>query len=181
MCADFTERVHALYKSGVSAILREKDLTETEYETLAESLIRVCPDIILHTHINAAKWLGSRKIHLPLRLVRGDLKPYFETVGVSVHSPDEAIAAQKGGADYVIAGHIFETDCKRGLAPRGIDFLKDTVRAVSIPVYAIGGITPEYIAHVREAGAAGACVMSGFMRCENTEKYLEKLLKKQWL
>lgn len=59
----------------------------------------------------------------------------FETVGVSVHSADEAVLAEKMGATYVTAGHIFATDCKKGLEPRGIEFLKNAVSSVDIDVY----------------------------------------------
>lgn len=80
---------------------------------------------------------------------------HFSTVGASVHSPEEAREAQALGADYVTAGHVFATDCKRGLEPRGLEFLRETVNAVSIPVFAIGGISAENVKAVRKAGAAG--------------------------
>lgn len=88
----------------------------------------------------------------------------FDLIGVSVHSVEEAIFAEKMGADYVTAGHIFLTDCKKGLAARGLPFLKNVCESVGIPVYAIGGITPDHVDDVLGAGAAGFCVMSGIMR-----------------
>ncbi len=97
--------------------------------------------------------------------------------GVSVHSVNEAVEAEKMGVNYVIAGHIFETDCKKGLAPRGLDFLKRVCNAVKIPVYAIGGISPENISQIVKAGADGACVMSGFMTCGDPVEYIERLRK----
>lgn len=48
--------------------------------------------------------------------------------------------AEQLGASYLTAGHIYATDCKRGLPPRGLGFLKEVCREVSIPVYGIGGI-----------------------------------------
>lgn len=86
-------------------------------------------------------------------------------LGCSVHSVLDAIEAEKLGASYLTAGHIFATDCKRGLPPRGTDFLKQVCEAVSIPVYAIGGIGFDdgKIDRVCECGAAGACIMSAFM------------------
>ena len=59
------------------------------------------------------------------------------------------------------------TDCKKGLEGRGLGFLRDVVEAVSIPVYAIGGITPENINDVRNIGASGACIMSSSMTCKS--------------
>lgn len=88
-------------------------------------------------------------------------------MGVSVHSPEEAKEAEALGADYVTAGHIFETDCKKGLKGRGLEFLRQVSQGVSIPVYAIGGISAENMESVREAGANGACIMSGFMKADD--------------
>ena len=88
-------------------------------------------------------------------------------IGCSIHSVEEAIMAEKLGASYITAGHIYATDCKKGLAPRGLDFLENVVRSVSIPVYAIGGIDIEgdRRKEVMIRGAAGSCIMSGMMRC----------------
>ena len=83
---------------------------------------------------------------------------------VSVHTVEEAINAERLGADGLIAGHIFVTDCKKGLAPRGLDFLKEVCDAVSIPVFAIGGIDDSNSDIVRLAGAQGECRMSWYMR-----------------
>lgn len=83
---------------------------------------------------------------------------------MSVHSVEQAVRAQQLGADFLIAGHIFPTDCKPGLPPRGLEFLGQVCRAVTIPVYAIGGITPENAPLAVKAGAAGVCIMSGAMK-----------------
>ena len=72
--------------------------------------------------------------------------------------------AMKLGADYVTAGHIFRTDCKKGLEPRGLGFLEKIVHTVSVPVYGIGGIHSGNEESVQEHGAAGVCIMSGCMK-----------------
>ena len=69
MCDDFLERIGELYKNGVTVILREKDLSESEYEKLAQRVIEVCPDVILHSYTDVAKRLGIKKIHLPLHMM----------------------------------------------------------------------------------------------------------------
>ena len=61
------------------------------------------------------------------------------------------------------AGHVFETDCKKGLPGRGLAFVQEVVQAVDIPVYGIGGICAANAPDVVRAGASGVCVMSGFM------------------
>ena len=97
----------------------------------------------------------------------------FRILGTSCHSVEDAILAQKLGCSYILAGHIFDTDCKKGAPGRGREFLKSVVAAVNIPVYAIGGIDKNNYASVMECGAAGACVMSGFMTAENVEEFMD--------
>lgn len=170
--------------SGVeTVILREKDMKEEEYEELAAKVQLLCEEyhtpLILHTFFQTGKRLGVSRIHLPYPVF---IKEYlewensmnlnqeepqaFEEVGVSVHSVQEAVTAQQQGASYLMAGHIFATNCKRGLPPRGLEFLRKVCEAVTIPVYAIGGITLENQKLCIEAGAAGVCKMSPLMKME---------------
>lgn len=89
----------------------------------------------------------------------------FPVLGTSVHSAAEAVEAEALGASYLTAGHIYATDCKKGLPPRGLHFLKEVCQSVSIPVYAIGGIKLDgkQLEEVMQYGAEGGCVMSGMM------------------
>ena len=79
--------------------------------------------------------------------------------------------AVKLGATQIVLGTIFETDCKKGLKGKGLEFVKKICEKCPVPVYAIGGINIERLPLVMEAGAAGGCMMSGFMR-KNTIKNL---------
>ncbi|MEG0250945.1 MAG: thiamine phosphate synthase [Peptostreptococcus sp.] len=88
----------------------------------------------------------------------------YKEIGVSVHSIDEAKRAESLGASYLTFGHIFETDCKKGLEPRGLKLLKELCSSVAIPIYAIGGITPQNAYLAVENGAKGVCIMSGIMK-----------------
>ena len=81
-----------------------------------------------------------------------------------MHSSEEARQAEALGASYIIAGHIYATNCKEGIPPRGLRYLKEVCDSTGLPVYAIGGITPRNMAEVLAAGAAGGCMMSGFMK-----------------
>lgn len=173
----FLEQIRIICSLGPKAlILREKDLEETDYEDLAREVIQLCQeyrvDCILHTFTGAAVRLRARRIHLPLPLFEElsgtPVLNRFEAVGTSVHSVEDAAKACRLGADYLTAGHIYATDCKKGAPPRGVGFLKQVCEASTVPVYAIGGIKPEpeMIRSVLECGAAGACVMSGMMRYE---------------
>ncbi len=85
-------------------------------------------------------------------------------VGRSVHSVTSAQAAAEEGADYLIAGTIFASQSHPEIVPAGLDFLRDVCAAVSLPVLAIGGVTPENTGDCIRAGAAGVAVLSPIMR-----------------
>lgn len=151
-------------------VLREKDLSEDEYEVLARKVIKKCEEhgieCILHNFIDVAIKINYKKIHLPLKVLKDnrDKIEFFEKIGVSTHSVEEAVLAERLGADYITAGHVFETDCKKGLKPRGVEFLNKVCNSVHIDVYALGGINEENMDEALRAGADGVCLMSGLMR-----------------
>lgn len=153
---------------NVSAvILREKDLQPYEYEKLAASVLTICSNAhqkcILHNFADVAQKLKCPHIHLPLNVLQNTNIHKFETVGSSVHSLNQLFFAQRQGATYVTAGHIFSTDCKKGVPPRGIKFLEEIKSNSSVPVYAIGGIDFNNLSKIQQVHADGACMMSYFM------------------
>ena len=183
---DFLDQLSKIAKAGPKyVILREKDLSEEKYGELAEKAVAVFRDtdtrLILHYYYRTAIEMGWKSVHLPLHILReltADEKSRFEHIGASCHSVEDAQEAESLGADYITAGHVFATDCKKGLPPRGIEFLSSVCESVSIPVYAIGGISPDNIDLVRQCGAAGACVMSGFMKCSDPVYFIKEFEKK---
>lgn len=182
---DFLSRIEAIAKASPAGILlREKDLPEPEYKALAAEVTEICRahhvPCILHTFVNTAIELHAPALHLPLPILRTldpAQKAAFQVLGASCHSAAEALEAVQLGATYLIAGHIFPTDCKKGVPSRGIDFLQEICELAPIPVYAIGGISSTNISAVRSAGAKGACVMSGFMQCPDPQLYLQQYPK----
>lgn len=152
-------------------ILREKDLSDEAYRMLAIDIIQRMrayhTRLILHSHVRVAIELEWHNIHLPIHMLRALSKQEQEKfceIGVSIHCVQEALEAEKLGATYVTAGHIYTTDCKKGVEPRGLDFLREIVEQVKIPVYGIGGIHRYNAKSVLEQGAAGVCMMSEFMK-----------------
>ena len=167
----FFDVMEDLSKKDIKTIvLREKDLKEEDYYEIAKKCQEICKNhsasLTIHNFVNVARKLGIKKIHLsyPVFLKEAGNLTDFESVSTSIHKPEEALKAQELGADFVFAGHVFATDCKKGLPPRGLDFLRDVVGAVDIPVYGIGGINEKNIKQIMECGAAGGCMMSGFMK-----------------
>lgn len=180
---DFLERIEKIAAAKPAGIiLREKDLTEKEYMELASEVIKICRKYntlcILHSFINVARKLKADAIHLPIpilmQLEKDDIAQ-FSIVGASCHSAEEAGIAEKKGCTYIVAGHVFVTECKKGVSGRGLTFIKKVKECVSIPVYAIGGICPENIVNLEKTGVKGACVMSSIMTTENVSEYLNDL------
>ena len=171
---DFLQQIEQLAKGKPHAImLREKDLPLDEYEALAGKVHSICQNydvpFIINQNLSVAEKLKIGIIQLSmsnLRKYNGDLQ-LFDQIGASVHSVEEATEAVTLGATHLIAGHIFSTDSKKGVPPRGLSFLKQVCDAVPIPVFAIGGITRNDVNAIKAAGAKGVCIMSEAMTCEN--------------
>lgn len=163
---------------SVNIVLREKDLSENDYKDLAAKVMKICKknntECILHTYYKVARELNCKKIHLPLHVLKSkpDLCKEFNEVGVSIHSVSEAIEAVNLGATYITAGHIFATDCKKDIPPRGLSFLSSVCSCVNIPVFAIGGISISNAQEAINAGADGICIMSGLMNCKNPKVFI---------
>ena len=174
------ERIAACHPEEI--ILREKDMNPEEYKKLAVAVMGICEQhgvkCILHSFTDVAVSLHAQALHLPLHLLKEltqEQKSCFTDLGASCHSVEDALEAQALGCTYITAGHVFETDCKKGLPGRGLDFLRSVCAAVDIPVYGIGGIDAGNIALVRNAGAIGACLMSSLMVTEDVAGLLKAM------
>lgn len=178
---DYLKIIENIAKENPKAIiLREKDLNEDEYFKLANKIIDICKiyktTLILHNFINVAIKLDYDKIHLPLQKLEKipyEIKKKFTLIGASCHSTEDAIKAESLGANYILAGHIYDTNCKQGAPGRGLDFLSNICKSINIPVYAIGGISPKNIKNVRQVGASGGAIMSSCMKSKNFSKYIK--------
>lgn len=172
--AEQIEHIAMLSKLKPDAlILRAKTLSKADYRTLSIIAQKICTThqlpLILHSDWQLAQELKITKLHLPLPLLRQlpkEKRTYFTWLSTSVHSVSETQEAKKLGASVLIAGHIYATQCKADLAPRGLDFLRAVTSATNLPVYAIGGIGFDVLQHaeLKANGARGACVMSAYMR-----------------
>lgn len=166
LCADILEQIEKLNKSDFDYIvLREKDLSYGEYVALAKKAIEISPKIILHSFTDACEELEYEKIHLPFEIFKKEIKRLkcYDIIGVSTHSINEAVMAEKLGASYITYSHIFDTKCKEGLEPKGLLALKEVCESINIPVYALGGINENNAQSCVDMGASGVCMMSEAM------------------
>ena len=177
---DFLEQLEKVTKMHPHAlILREKDLTDDAYESLAKKVFDLCKreDItcFLHTKIEIARKIGCQNIHLSIPVLKGlsetekkALTEDFCEISISCHSMEDVEIAMAGGATQIILGTIFETECKKGVLGKGVEFVREICQKCPLPVYAIGGMNLQRLPLVIDAGAAGCCMMSGFMQTTKT-------------
>ena len=179
------EKIFSAYKKKiflenfeiVALTLREKDLYKNEYLNLVKKIYPICKkyriDLILHQNynLNLDKKYKIEGIHLSYdnfkslnKNIREGLIKKYKRIGISIHSIDEAKEVENLGATYVVAGHIFETDCKKDLEPRGLNFIKELSSILTIPIFTIGGINKENSHLAINSGAFGVCMMSSLMK-----------------
>jgi thiazole tautomerase (transcriptional regulator TenI) len=181
---DLATKIIQVHDLVDSIHIREKAKCSSELLTLL-NLLRdngvPMNKITMNNRLDVALLTNLINIHLPTHGLPVKLvKEQYPTmsVGRSVHSVAEAIQAEKDQANYVIYGHCFETNCKKGLSPNGIDPLIEIKKALTIPVYAIGGITPDRLPIIKDCQIDGIAVMSGIFSSENPRdsalKYVER-------
>jgi thiamine-phosphate pyrophosphorylase len=156
-------------EAGVRLVqVREKDLDGKPLFHLAQSLRAVTSrhsaKLLVNSRLDIALAIDADGLHLPEHaLPVQTVKRFFSNlVGRSVHSVEGAKEAEESGADYLLFGHVFETASKEN-EPRGLNALQAVCKAVSIPVYAVGGVTPERVRACLECGAFGVAVMNSIM------------------
>ncbi|MGM7703407.1 thiazole tautomerase TenI [Pseudalkalibacillus sp. Hm43] len=164
--------------------IREKARTAGEIAECVSLLVEKgvpTEKLIINDRVDVAAVLETRGVQLAFHsLGVPEVKRTFPNmlVGKSVHSIEEALVAEQQGADYVLFGHIFATTSKPDLYPRGVSQLKQLINQVTIPVIAIGGISPDNVGEVIEAGVSGVAVMSGILQAEDPVAEVKKYRKR---
>ena len=161
----------------VTLTLREKDLDKNEYLNLVKKIYPICKkhkiNLILHQNydLNLDEKYMIEGLHLSYEIfkslnknIREGLIKKYKRIGVSIHSLEEAREVENLGASYVVAGHIFETDCKKSLEQRGLKFVENLSSILTIPIFAIGGMDEGNFQSVIDSGAFGVCMMSSLMK-----------------
>ena len=170
---DLTAVVVECLAAGLPAVqVREKDLTAAELASLCRRLreptrehgallvVNDRLDVALAVGADAVQRTGTSLDVADMRAVAGRRV----RVGASVHSLEEAVEAELKGADWVVFGPVFDTPSKRAYGPpQGLDRLAAVCRGLTIPVIAVGGITPERVGDALQAGAHGVAVISGIL------------------
>jgi len=178
-------RILDAVRTGVDLVqVREKDLeTRALLELVKSALERARGTntrIVVNDRLDVALALAADGVHLgkqsiPAEVVRAQVPPDF-LVGVSCHSPEEALAAQAARADYLVLGPIFETPSKISYGPPlGLSKLREVTGRVKVPVLALGGISVERVKSCLEVGAAGVAGIRIFQDCESVQARVREL------
>jgi thiamine-phosphate pyrophosphorylase len=168
------ECIRQACRSGIRAVqLREKDLAGGELYRLARRLKSITENfganLFINDRLDVAMAIGADGIQCPENgLPPGVVRQYAPTlkIGVSVHSPEAALRAEQSGADFLLFGPVFPTRSKPGADPRGVTVLNKIAGQCRIPVFAIGGITPDRARKCVDAGAWGVAGISSILNSD---------------
>ena len=182
------ECVKQMIKGGIKIIqYREKYKTLKDKAKEAKEIAKICKDngviFIVNDHVDIALLVDADGVHVgqddmeikDVRKIVGD-----KIIGVSTHSPKEALKAQEDGADYIGVGPIFKTTTK-DREPVGIEYLKFVVKNINIPYVAIGGIKKYNFDSIINTGAKRVSLVSEIVGAYDIKKFVEELQSKIFL
>ncbi len=178
--------ISAAIDAGVDWVqIREKDLSARQLLVLTQDAVKQATAhgktrVMVNDRLDVALAAGAHGVHLGTRSMPADLvrslTPAEFLLGVSCHSLEEAKSAQAAGANYILLGPIFETPSKLPFGPPlGLSILRKVTQESSIPVLALGGITPDRVSQCLENGAAGIGGIRIFQDCDSMEGLVGKL------
>ena len=175
---EFLSRVEQALKGGVTLLqLREKEKTTREYIALAEKVHKLTQKynipLIIDDRIDVAMAVNAEGVHLgqsdmPVDIARKILGE-DKIIGATAKTVPQALEAYANGADNLGVGAIYPTTTKVKTVLTSVDTLKEIVKAVPIPVNAIGGLNKNNIDILENTGIAGVCVVSAIMKADNPQ------------
>ena len=166
----FVELAKKLCAGGARVLqLRVKQMSSRTFLAVAQEVRDVCRQydcvLIINDRADVALAVNADGVHvgqedIPLEAARKVLGPN-KIIGVSTHDPEQALLAERGGADYIGFGPLFGTNTKAtGYTARGLDRLRELRALVRLPIVAIGGISAERAVSVLAAGADAVAMIS---------------------
>ncbi|QPJ66719.1 MAG: thiamine phosphate synthase [Candidatus Nitrohelix vancouverensis] len=165
--------------------LREKDLSPNALLELAlemnERITRCGGFLIINDRADIAEMAGAAGVHLTENSVPASaVKKQFPRlkIGVSTHTLEGALNAEKNGADFITFSPIFETPSKKEFGPpQGLDRLKEVIETTHIPVLALGGVKKGHLETILNLGAHGVAMISGIWSGSNIEQNTFEYIK----
>ena len=172
-------------KNGATFLqIREKDLDVNAFEAEAAKLKALCArykvPYVVNDSVEIALAIDADGVHVGQSDIKGrDIRSMIgseKILGISAGTVEEAIDAEKAGADYIGVGAVFGTSTKKNARNLTVEKLKEITSAVSIPVVAIGGINAKNLMELRGSGVDGVAVVSAIFAAEDPGKATAELL-----
>lgn len=183
---DFYESVEASIRGGAKIVqLREKNMDTRDFFKRALKLKEICHkhgvDFVINDRLDMAIAVDADGVHLgqsdmPIQKAK-EILGHKKIIGISAKNMEEALEAQKYGADYIGVGAIFATDTKKDSGLIDLETLKEMTNQINIPVLAIGGIGLGKLGYLKDTGIDGICVISDILGSDDPEKRTRKLLE----
>lgn len=199
---DYRERLGRVVEAGGASVavhLRARTLPTVRLLEVSEWLVSRGRETgsmaVVNDRLDVALAAGAGGVHLredslpaaEVRAVaeRAAVESVRLKIGRSIHRPRQAATVTGDVVDYLVLGAVYATPSHPGRAPLGPGAVADAVRLASVPVLAIGGITPATLSNVVADGAYGAVVLSGVWGAEHpseaVNRYLEVLCRSPWI
>ena len=183
--AQYTESSESIEGVENSQSVKEAENSQSAKGAQSAESARRLPAIFVHNFADFALQAGERNLWLPLGVLRSFsaargaefLRANFKKLIASCHSEAEAREALELGASAICLSHIFATDCKAGLTPKGLNLIRAVREFFAGEIYALGGITPRNFASVLRAGADRIAVMSSAMAARDASDFIRKFKK----
>ena len=189
---DFFVQIESALKGGITCLqLREKHLSKAEFIDEARIVKRLCEKysvpLIINDDVEVALSCGADGVHIgqddgdvaEVRRIAGSRL----IIGVSAHNVEEALAAEKAGADYLGCGAVFGSATKSNVHVLPLETLKNIAAAVKIPIVAIGGINENNMMRLAGSGIDGVAVISAIFgaadiesKCQELKRLSEKIV-----
>ncbi len=189
--SDLTSVARQMIEGGVDLLqLRAKNVSELEIERLGQELLPITEEagvpLIINDYPELVPAIGAQGAHVGQddfsiadaswragRSLGGEtVRPIL---GKSTHSFDQALAAEREGADYIGFGPLFPTPTKPGRPATGLDAIRQVHAAVKIPIFCIGGINLENLNQVIAAGARRVVIVSGILQAADIVSYCREV------
>jgi len=179
------QQVEEIIKSGATFIqLREKNLDYDSFVAEGKEIRRITEKykipFVINDNIQVALAVGADGVHVGQKDLEAkkcrELIGKDKILGVSAQTKEQAILAEKNGADYIGVGAVFETSTKTDANSVTYETLKEICSSVSIPVIAIGGINEGNALKLKGSGIDGVAVISAVFAARDKEKAVKTLL-----
>lgn len=180
-------QVEKALKGGATFMqLREKNLDEEHFLQEAVEIKDLCKKyhvpFVINDNVDIAVKMDADGVHVGQSdMEAGDVRAKLgpdKIVGVSAQTVEQAVLAEKRGADYLGVGAVFSTGTKLDADDVSYETLKAICEAVSIPVVAIGGITKDNLMELKGSGIDGIAVVSAIFAQENIEEATKELRRR---